>query len=153
MKAPAYDFCKQLYTLCSVIWGMFHAKTIVHWKVCVESKIYFMLYNFKERRCPSVLMRMGAQTSKHAFALILDQAVVHCLAERHRTFSVFSALLNSVLNPMKPLSWLKLIFIDELIKIFFLVADCFMQCFIFAFSEKNWQLNSDRRTQCKDVHF
>lgn len=79
---------------------------------------------------------MGVQRSKHAFALILDQAVVHCLAERHRTFSVFSALLNSVLNPMKPLSWLKLIFIDELIKIFFLVADCFMQCFIFAFSEK-----------------
>lgn len=56
---------------------MFHAKTIVHWKVCVESKIYFMLYNFKERRCPSVLMQMGVQT-----------------------------------------------------------ADCFMQCFIFAFSEK-----------------
>lgn len=97
----------------------------------MESKIHFMLYNFKERRFPTVLMQMGVQRSKHAFALILDQAVVHCLAESHRTFSVFSALLNSVLNHMKLLSWLKLIFIDELIKIFFLVVECF----IFAFSE------------------
>lgn len=81
----------------------------------MESKIHLMLYNFKKRRCPSVLMQMAVQRSKHTFALILDQAC--CLAERHRTFSVLSALLNSVLNPMKPLSWLKLIFIDEMIKI------------------------------------